>query len=723
MSKAYENNITASCFVACLFFLASVAGAAQPVENKTRATLYDSIGSAIVEAVDGDVIVVAPGTYYETVDFAGKAITVRSQDPTDSGTVAATIIDGNDAAAVFAGSEDANSVLAGFTVTGAALGVDCHNGGPTILNCRIVGNGGAGVRMDWDYAYPTLVNCIIAGNGGDGVEMGFAISDGGTVPDLPRLDHCTIVGNRGWGINGAPIVTNSIIRDNNPDSASGQFVDLDAAVSYCNIEGGYPGTGNIDEEPEFVAPGYWVGRGTPEATWMRGNYHLLTDSPCIDAGDPAFVMDVTDTDIDGHGRILCGRTDIGCDEVPQIVYITWLGHAAVKIASRDIVIYVDPYRLSTSPQDADLILLTHSHSDHYSPSDIAKVRNDQTEFVGAADVVKAYGSGQSLAPGQTLDVLGIRVTGVAMYNLTKTNHPKANNWVGFLVELGGTRIYLAGDTDLTPEMKTLTDIDVAFLPAGGTYTMDATEAAEATKYIKPTLAIPYHWGTNTGSLADAERFALLAACNVKIMTVGETINSNQWSGDFTFLAHWKLDETQGIVASDSAGDYDGTLAGDPVWQPTAGQIGGAIALDGIDDAITTPFVLNPAEGVFSVFLWVKGGAPGQVILSQIGGVSWLAADGATGAVATQLKGSGRSSRDLASTAVVTDGEWRQVGLTWDGSNRKLYADGAEVAADTQGTPAGQTTGLRIGGGPNAEPGLFWAGLIDDVRIYSRVVQP
>jgi hypothetical protein len=333
--------------------------------------------------------------------------------------------------------------------------------------------------------------------------------------------------------------------------------------------------------------------------------------------------------------------------------------------------------------------------------------------------VNALGRGQVITPGQTLDVAGFRVTGVAMYNLTKPNHPKTSNWVGFVVEVGGHRIYLAGDTDLTPEVKAVTDIDVAFLPVSSTYTMSAAEAAEATKYIQPTLAVPYHWGTS----ADAEQFAILAACNVRIMTSGETINSDTWSRDFTFLAHWKLDETQGVLASDSVGDYDGTLVGGPVWQPAAGQLDGAILLDGVDDTITTPFVLNPAEGVFSIFLWVKDGAPGQAILSQTDGANWLLADASTGAVATQLKASGRTSRDLVSTAAVTDGQWHQVGFAWDGATRALYVDGNKVATDAQSSFVGQTTGLRIGSGPDGESGSFWSGLIDDVRIYSRVIQP
>ncbi|MEN6575851.1 MAG: MBL fold metallo-hydrolase [Phycisphaerales bacterium] len=719
MSTMHEYKVATPCLVVFLLLAASVAWAAQPVQNKTRGTLYDDIGSAIAEAAGGDVIEVAPGTYSETVDFAGKAITLRSQDPSDSGTVAATIIDGNDYAVSFASGEDANSVLAGFTVTGAARGIDCRWGGPSILNCRIIDNVEEGIGVDLNRANPTVVNCIIAGNGGDGIEEWVTIVDGWVGLDFPEIDHCTIVGNRGWGINAASVVTNSIVRDNGPDGASGQIADSVAVVSYCNVEGGYDGVGNIDEDPEFVLPGVWARSADSTLTWVRGNYHLLSDSPCIDAGDPAFVADRVETDIDGHSRISGNQTDIGCDEVPQIVYLTWFGRASVRIASGDTVIYVDPYNLSVEPRDGDLILVTHSHSDHYSPSDIARVAKNKAEFVGAADVVKAYGSGQSLAPGQTIEVAGVRITGVAMYNLTKTNHPKANNSVGFIVQIAGYRIYLAGDTDLTPEVKAVTGIDVAFLPVSSAYTMTAADAAEATKYIQPTLAIPYHWGTS----ADAEQFSLLAACNVKVLTVGEKVNSETWSHDSTFLAHWKLDESEGLAASDSAGDYDGTLVGDPVWQPAGGQLDGAILLDGIDDTITTPFVLNPAEGVFSVFLWVKDGAPGQAILSQANGVNWLLADASTGAVATQLKPSGRGAKDLVSPVVVTDGQWHQVGLTWSGEARTLYVDGAEAATDAPSSFVGQTTGLRIGSGPNGESGSFWSGLIDDVRIYGRVIQP
>ena len=143
----------------------------------------------------------------------------------------------------------------------------------------------------------------------------------------------------------------------------------------------------------------------------------------------------------------------------------------------------------------------------------------------------------------------------------------------------------------------------------------------------------------------------------------------------------------------------------------------------MDDCIKTPLILNPAEGTFSVFAWIKGGGPGQVILSQAGGANWLVADNAAGALMTQLKESGRKSRDLASPKVVTDGQWHRVGLIWDGANRVLVMDGAEVARDTQVGLVGLTGGLYLGAGPTLGPGSFWTGLIDDVYLYNRAVKP
>jgi len=195
--------------------------------------------------------------------------------------------------------------------------------------------------------------------------------------------------------------------------------------------------------------------------------------------------------------------------------------------------------------------------------------------------------------------------------------------------------------------------------------------------------------------------------------------------DLYSCARWKLDETEGETAYESINHRDGTLHGGPIWQPTGAKIGGALQFDGIDDYISTPFVLDPSAGSFSVFAWVKGGGAEQGIISQAGGVNWLAAGTSQGKLMTELKAAGRFGTPLFSEAVIIDGDWHRVGLTWDGTNRILYVDGVEVAKGTQSTLAGSTGGLYIGAGSagRGEPGSFWSGLIDDIKIYDRALTP
>jgi L-ascorbate metabolism protein UlaG (beta-lactamase superfamily) len=178
--------------------------------------------------------------------------------------------------------------------------------------------------------------------------------------------------------------------------------------------------------------------------------------------------------------------------------------------------------LKDSPQDATLVLVSHSHYDHYSPDDIAKVSGADAKIIASADVIAKKKAGQAITPGQTIELGSVRVTGVASYNPNKQFHPKSNNWIGFVIEIGSKRIYYAGDTDQIDEMKALKDIDVALLPVGGTYTMNAAEAAEATGHIKPKRAVPYHWGDIVGGRADAEAFSKAAECEVQILSPGET---------------------------------------------------------------------------------------------------------------------------------------------------------------------------------------------------------
>jgi hypothetical protein len=192
------------------------------------------------------------------------------------------------------------------------------------------------------------------------------------------------------------------------------------------------------------------------------------------------------------------------------------------------------------------------------------------------------------------------------------------------------------------------------------------------------------------------------------------------------IAYWKLDEAEGIIAYDSAGVNDAVVVGDTEWQPNSGQINGALQLDGVDGYVVTGPVLNPADGPFSVFVWIKGGAPGQVVFSQLNGANWLGIDPDIGCLMTELMAPavGRfTPQPLKSEFVIADGQWHRIGFVWDGLNRMLYVDDILVAEDTQNNLSSSLGGLNIGCGCNSETGTFWSGLIDDIRIYNRAISP
>jgi sugar lactone lactonase YvrE len=199
----------------------------------------------------------------------------------------------------------------------------------------------------------------------------------------------------------------------------------------------------------------------------------------------------------------------------------------------------------------------------------------------------------------------------------------------------------------------------------------------------------------------------------------------------SLLAYWKLDETEGDIAYDSAGENNAVLFGDVIWQPEGGQVDGSLAFDGTDDYLSTDFVLNPADGPFSVFAWIKEGAPGQVIISQTNGAgtgrSWLCTDLSDGKLMTDLRTLGRvGGLPLISESVITDTGWHRIGFVWDGSYRALYIDGTEVAKDTElqaNLESAYGGGLYFGAGKNLDAASFFSGLIDDVRIYNRAITP
>ena len=194
--------------------------------------------------------------------------------------------------------------------------------------------------------------------------------------------------------------------------------------------------------------------------------------------------------------------------------------------------------------------------------------------------------------------------------------------------------------------------------------------------------------------------------------------------DPTLVAHWALDETAGDVVADCAGDHPGTLTGACLWCPDAGQVDGALELNGASFVVADR-VVNPSQGPFSILAWIKGGAPGQVIMSQDSVSDWLAIDAESGGLMTAIAPpqSRHPTGPLVSDAIVSDGFWHRIALVWDGASRSLYADGTFVAADEQETLVARNGSLNIGCDKDQTAGTFFTGLVDDIRVYNRAVRP
>jgi L-ascorbate metabolism protein UlaG (beta-lactamase superfamily) len=191
--------------------------------------------------------------------------------------------------------------------------------------------------------------------------------------------------------------------------------------------------------------------------------------------------------------------------------IEWLGHATFRLSAEGVKVYIDPYQIA-DPDEAGLILITHDHYDHCSPDDVKKVISKKT--VIAAPIACRYKVENlgarvlNVKPGGRYEAAGVKFSTLPAYNLGKKFHPKDAGGVGYVVEMGGERIYHAGDTDAIPEMAGL-EVDVALLPVGGTYTMNAADAARAFKSMKAKRGIPMHYGSVAGTSADAEEFERL----------------------------------------------------------------------------------------------------------------------------------------------------------------------------------------------------------------------
>jgi L-ascorbate metabolism protein UlaG (beta-lactamase superfamily) len=209
---------------------------------------------------------------------------------------------------------------------------------------------------------------------------------------------------------------------------------------------------------------------------------------------------------------------------------TWYKQSAYRWKGDRLVVYIDPWGLTGDLPQADLVLITHYHFDHFSPAgafkdpdksfapkgdgDLAKILGPKTVLVAPRDVAaELTGNVKAVKPGDRIEAAGVKIEAVPAYNTVPERldaHAQKHGWVGYILELGGTTYYHAGDTDDLPELRRV-KADVSFVPVGGTYTMDPKEAAGLVKQQRPKVAVPMHYGFVVGEPSFADRFKQEAA--------------------------------------------------------------------------------------------------------------------------------------------------------------------------------------------------------------------
>ena len=205
----------------------------------------------------------------------------------------------------------------------------------------------------------------------------------------------------------------------------------------------------------------------------------------------------------------------------DVSFITVNSNNSVRIELDGKIIYVDPYEIEGSPQDADYIFVTHDHYDHFSLDDINKILKRETAFIVPMPMDKkvrkntAAGINYPVEPGKSYEVNGLSFETVAMYNKLKPFHPKKAGWCGYIINVSGNRIYIAGDIDDVDEAFAVS-CDIAMVPIGGFYTMNYKEAAGLINKIKPKVAIPTHYGKVVGKVSYGEDFKKLVDDGIQV---------------------------------------------------------------------------------------------------------------------------------------------------------------------------------------------------------------
>jgi L-ascorbate metabolism protein UlaG (beta-lactamase superfamily) len=197
--------------------------------------------------------------------------------------------------------------------------------------------------------------------------------------------------------------------------------------------------------------------------------------------------------------------------------------SSIRVKSGVGTIYIDPFRMKEEPHDADYVLITHDHYDHFSIEDIHKVIKNTTILVvparmedDARELEREVGEIVTVKPGVYKELSGLELETIPAYNTVKPFHPRRAEWVGYILRVDGKRVYIAGDTGATKEAKQV-KCDIALVPVGGTYTLDTKRAADLINTIRPEYAIPTHYGSIVGKKSDGQTFASLVKSPVKVV--------------------------------------------------------------------------------------------------------------------------------------------------------------------------------------------------------------
>jgi len=588
---------------------------------------FDIIQAGIDTAIDGDIVLVAPGEYIitEPITFLGKAITVKSEAGPDETTIRmSTPVDPNRGSVVlFENSETDDSVLDGFTITGGqgcpfwlpydlmfvwlGGGIYFNASSGTVRHCTIVQNitdGGGGVCC-LQNASVTMIDCTIAENvarlAGGGVLCGENSSS-------INMTHCIIVGNiAGLGGGGLQVWTQASATVTN------------CVIAQNVVVGG--GGGGIICAP-YGNPNCFA---TVTNSIFRKN--TATEGPDIWVRGEA-TLDIT------YSNVVGGQNRVSVEDGAEDGILIWgVGNIDANPCFAKSGYWADINDPNVIVEPDDPYSIVWIHGDYHLKSEAGR---------------------WSSASSVRLD-------------------PNSDSWM--LDDVTSPCID-RGDPN--------SSVGDEPMPNGGIINMGAYGGTrEASMSAGPVQPLP--------------------------------------------LAHWRLNETEGIIAHEIIGDKNGACHGEPLWQPAGGKAGGALQFDGIDDYVSTPFVLNPGEISFSVTAWIRGGAPGQVIISQAdvegqsaieSGSTWLGINPSNGGLMTGLMDI--FFGPLESESVVADEQWHHIGLVYDYSamRRHLYVDGAEVAVDAGFVGGIQSNaGHYFGAGQILDDASFYSGLIDDVCIY------